>query len=156
MNCDSCAIKNLVYQYADLIDRGELRAVAALFRRGRVIGVDASGKRNELEGEESVYGMYESFTRIYPDDGTPHTKHVTTNVMVEVDDDAGTASARSYAVVFQSLDDFPIQPIIGVRYADRFARDGDGWFFTERQIESDQFGDLSRHLLQSMGEPQTP
>ena len=153
MTCDSCDIKNLVYRYADLIDRGELRALAGLFRRGCVIGVDAAGNRNAMEGEDAVYGIYKSFTRIYPDNGTPHTKHVTTNVMVEVDDAAGTASASSYAMVFQSLDDFPLQPIIGVRYADRFARDEDGWYFTERQIESDQFGDLSRHLLQTMGEP---
>ncbi len=84
MNCDSCAIKNLIYQYADLIDRGELRAVAGLFRRGTVIGVDAEGNRNTVEGSDAVYAMYKSFTRIYPDNGTPHTKHVTTNVIVEV------------------------------------------------------------------------
>jgi hypothetical protein len=73
--------------------------------------------------------------------------------MVDVAADGATATAQSYAVVFQAVDDFPLQPIIGVRYYDTFANDtlaksAGGWRFTERKIESHLFGDLSRHLLQ--------
>jgi hypothetical protein len=94
--------------------------------------------------------MYSSFTRLYQDNGSPHTKHMTTNVMVDVDEAGDTASAQAYAVVFQAVDDFPLQPIIGVRYYDKFAKSEDGWHFTERQIVSHLFGDLSRHLLQEV------
>jgi hypothetical protein len=51
-------------------------------------------------------------------------------------------------MVFQALEEFPLQPIIGVRYHDRFARTGAGWRFAERRIDTRLVGDLSRHLLQ--------
>ena len=61
-----------------------------------------------------------------------------------------SASSQAYAVVFQAVDGFPLQPIIGVRYYDKFAKSDDGWHFTERRMDSHLFGDLSRHLLQEI------
>ena len=58
--------------------------------------------------------------------GTPHTKHLVTNLVIDVDDVAGTASARSYFTVLQSLPDFPLQPIIAGRYRDDFERERQG------------------------------
>ena len=150
MPCDSCEIKNVIYRYADLIDRGNLRAVAAMFSQGKIVAVDGDGQRSEIVGEEAVYGMYTSFTRLYQDNGSPHTKHMTTNVIVDIDKTGNTASSQAYTVVFQAVDDFPLQPIIGVRYYDKFAKSEDGWHFTERQMDSHLFGDLSRHLLQDI------
>lgn len=148
MSCESCDIKNLIYRYADYLDRGELDHVASLFHAGKIIARAGNDEDVEIVGAEAVEAMYRSFTRLYEDNGTPHTKHVTTNVIVDVEEGGMCASARSYAVVFQSLEDFPLQPIIGVRYFDRFERVDGSWRFTERRIDSDQFGDLSRHLLQ--------
>jgi hypothetical protein len=150
MPCDSCEIKNVIYRYADLIDRGNLRAVAAMFSQGKIVAVDGDGQRSEIVGEEAVYGMYTSFTRLYQDNGSPHTKHMTTNVIVDIDKAGNTASSQAYTVVFQAVDDFPLQPIIGVRYYDKFAKSEDGWHFTERQMDSHLYGDLSRHLLQEI------
>lgn len=148
--CDSCAIRKLIYQYADHIDRGDLRAVAAMFSHGRVVAADSEGRENEFVGEEAVYGLMSAFTRLYPDNGTPHTKHMTTNVMVELDDDGRTAHSQAYCIVFQALADFPLQPVIGVSYQDRFEKTERGWRFTRRRMETDLLGDLSRHLLQSI------
>ena len=75
--------------------------------------------------------MYQNSTRLYPC-GTPRTKHVTTNAIIEVDDEAGTAAARSYYTVFQQLDDFPLQPIITGRYHDTFHRIDGVWWFDQR------------------------
>ena len=75
---------------------------------------------------------------------------MTTNVITEVMPGATSASASCYAVVFQSVEDFPLQPVIGVRYYDKFARSEQGWRFEERKIESHLLGDLSRHLLQPL------
>jgi hypothetical protein len=147
MECDVCAIKNLIYRYAEHMDRGELDKVAGLFAHGRVIGADGEGNESVAEGAAAVEAMYRSFARLYEDDGTPHTQHVTTNVRVELEDDGQRARAHSYAVVFQALGDFPLQPIIGVRYRDRFERADGAWRFTERRIIGRLFGDLSRHLL---------
>jgi hypothetical protein len=82
--------------------------------------------------------------RRYPD-GTPRTKHVTTNVMVEVDGD--TATARSYYTVMQQTEVLPLQPIICGRYHDTFTNQGGHWRFADRLIFSDLIGDLSQHLL---------
>jgi len=150
MQCDVCAVKNVIYQYADFIDRGELDSVAAMFSRGRILATDSDGKESAVIGAQAVGAMYRSFTRLYEDDGTPHTQHMTTNVIVELEDDGLSASARSYALVFQAVDNFPLQPIIGVRYYDRFEKERGRWGFSERRIESHLFGDLSRHLLQSI------
>jgi hypothetical protein len=148
MQCDTCAIKNVIYQYADYLDRGDLGSVAQLFAHGRILAAGSDGQESAIVGAEAVGAMYRNFTRLYEDNGTPHTKHMTTNVMVDLEEDGVGASARSYAVVFQAVDGFPLQPIIGVRYYDRFEKVGGQWRFSERRIESELFGDLSRHLLQ--------
>jgi hypothetical protein len=134
-------IENLVYAYAERIDAGDLTGVAELFRDGRVEAAPGM----VFEGVEQVRGLYDSATRLY-DDGTPRTKHVTTNVAVEVDDDAGTATARSYYTVFQQTDALPLQPIIAGRYHDTFHRVDGRWCFDTRAIFIDLTGDLSHHL----------
>jgi hypothetical protein len=93
-----------------------------------------------------VRGLYERATRLY-EDGTPRTRHVTTNVTVEVDDDAGIASARSYYTVFQQTDALPLQSIIAGHYHDTFHRVDGRWAFDTREMFVDLTGDLSHHLL---------
>ena len=79
-------------------------------------------------------------------DGSPRTKHVTTNLIVEVDEAAGTATARSYFTVLQATPALPLQPILAGRYHDRFHRSRHGWRFTERLIHLDLIGELREHL----------
>ena len=149
-SCDSCEITKLLYQYADYIDSGELESVAAMFAHARIIGVTADCGESVVEGQDSVLAMYQNFTRIYADSGTPHTLHVTTNVIVDIDESGSSASSKSYAVVFQAVDGLPLQPIIGVRYFDAFAKSDNQWRFSERKIVSTLIGDLSQHLLTPM------
>ena len=139
-------IENLLYLYAERIDAGDLTGVADLFAHGRIRpGPDASPEAS-AEGRDAVLAMYQGATRLY-EDGTPQTKHVTTNAIIEVDEDVGTAAARSYFTVFQKTEDFPLQPIIAGRYHDTFhCIDGEWWFDT-RIMLVDLLGDLSQHLL---------
>src|SRR5687768_2032693 len=108
------AITNLVYRYAELIDRGDLEGVGELFARGSV----DTGNGQLCHGKDEVRDMYDVVI-IYPD-GTPKTRHVTTNLIIDVDEDAGTGTCRSYVTVFQQTDDFPLQPVYQNRYEDRF------------------------------------
>ena len=133
-------VENLVYAYAERIDAGDLAGVAELFRHGRIEAMPGV----VFDGVDGVRGLYEQSTRLY-EDGTPRTKHVTTNVAIEVDGDAATA--RSYYTVFQQTDVLPLQPIICGRYHDAFAKQDGAWRFTDRLIFSDLVGDLSQHLL---------
>jgi 3-phenylpropionate/cinnamic acid dioxygenase small subunit len=136
-------IENLLYTYAERIDRGDLDGVADLFAHGRIHGVENGPPETVFEGRERVRSMYEMSTRLY-DDGTPKTKHVTTNAQIEVTGETG--AARSYYTVFQATPDLPLQPIITGRYADTFHRIDGVWWFDTRVMFVDQVGDLSHHL----------
>ena len=141
------AIENLLYTYAERIDRGDFDGVADLFANGRIVPMpDVS-----IDGRDAVFELYRSTTRRYDDCGTPKTHHVTTNAIIEVDDTAGTATARSYYTVFQCTDSLPFQPIIGGRYHDTFHRIDGEWWFDTRSMQIDHLGDLSQHLLIEVG-----
>jgi 3-phenylpropionate/cinnamic acid dioxygenase small subunit len=89
--------------------------------------------------------MFRDMLIVYAD-GTPRTRHVTTNIAIEVDEEAGTAVARSYFTVLQALPDLALQPIASGRYRDRFERRGGQWRFTARRATVGLVGDVSRHL----------
>jgi len=139
-------IENLLYTYALRIDAGDLEGVADLFRYGRIKPAPEAPPEATFEGRERVLEMYRAATRLY-EDGTPHTKHVTTNAIIEFDEAAGVASCRSYYTVFQQTDELPLQPIIAGRYNDSFQRIGEKWWFDTRIMFVDLMGDLSHHLL---------
>jgi hypothetical protein len=83
---------------------------------------------------------------LYPD-GTPRTKHVVTNPIIEVDEAAGTATCRSYYTVMQHTDEFPLQPIVAGRYHDRFQRVDGRWRYSFRDYSlMDMVADVSHHL----------
>ena len=138
-------IENLLYTYADRIDRGDLDGVAELFAHGRIHGQEGGGPETVFEGRDGVRNLYGMATRIY-DDGTPKTHHVTTNARIEVDEEAGTARCSSYYAVSQATDDLPLQLIITGRYHDTFHRIDGAWWFDSRTMFVDQTGDLSHHL----------
>jgi uncharacterized protein (TIGR02246 family) len=134
-------IEALVYTYAERIDAGDLAGVADLFRDGRI----KAGPGMVFEGKEQVLSLYNSATRLY--EGIPRTRHVTTNVMVEVNNDGDTATSKAYYTVFQQTDVLPLQPIIAGHYYDSFHRVSGKWCFDTREIFVDLIGDISHHLL---------
>jgi len=139
-------IENLLYTYAERIDAGDFEGIADLFAHGRILPSPDGSADVAFEGREQVLGMYEAATRRY-EDGTPRTRHVTTNAIVEADDDAGTGSARSYYTVLQQTDALALQPIICGHYHDTFRRIDGRWWFETRTMFVDLVGDLSHHLL---------
>jgi len=136
------SIENLIARYAELVDAGDFGGLGELFSEG-VFGGEGDAV---VGGQEAVEKIFRAMVRVY-EDGTPRTKHVTTNIRIDVDADAGTAESRSYVTVFQALPDMAMQPIVAGRYRDVFVcRDG-VWRFTERHFTTDLVGDVSRHLL---------
>jgi 3-phenylpropionate/cinnamic acid dioxygenase small subunit len=134
------AIEELIFAYAERIDEGDLEGLANLF----AAGVYRSDRGGEYHGAAAVLDMLRSTVILY--DGKPRTKHAITNVVVDIDDEHGTARARSYYTVFQATAELALQPVIAGRYRDQFARDGGVWHFAERFIHVDLVGDLSRHI----------
>jgi hypothetical protein len=135
---DRAEITALIHGYAELLDAGDLDGVAHLFDTADY----GSPDRGRIHGFEAVRKVYEPV--ILYDDGTPRTKHVITNVTVDLAGDGATA--RSYFTVLQAVAGLPLQPIIAGRYHDRFARTGGEWRFAERMILPDLIGDLRMHM----------
>jgi ketosteroid isomerase-like protein len=142
-------IQNLIGMYAERIDAGDFAGIGGLFAHA-VITVEGSQARTA--GARDIQAMYEQWTRRYADDGTPHTKHVTTNLIIDIDENAGTATCRSYITVFQQTPSLPLQPILQGRYHDRFERVDGTWRFAHRHMFNDRLGDLSQHLLQDISQ----
>lgn len=136
----------LLYRYAELMDVGDLEGVADLFAHGRI--ASSAGDPAEVftfEGRDAVLAMYEGTVRLH-EDGTPRTKHVTSNVIIDVDSSAGTAVARSYYTVMQQTEEVPLQVVVAGRYHDTFTRSAHSWRFDTRTIFVDLVGDVSDHL----------
>jgi 3-phenylpropionate/cinnamic acid dioxygenase small subunit len=141
------AIRNLLGRYCELMDAGDFDALAGLFAEARMS--DEHGNVFAT-GSDQIAAMWHKQTMLY--DGSPRTRHITANPIIEIDDAAGTATVRSSYIVFQGItghgeSDLPLQPIITGRYVDRFARADDGaWRWDERSYAIDHVGDLSHHL----------
>lgn len=134
---DKLAVIELLYRYAELIDAGDFDGVGELLGRGSFMGVT---------GARSIAKLFANTTRRFPEHGnTPRTRHLVQNPIVDVDGD--TAAARSTFCVIQQTDTVALQPIVVGRYADTFARDDEGWHFTERTVDIQMLGDVSDHLM---------
>lgn len=140
MSNSATEIANLLHRYAELMDAGELDSVAELFRHAKMKTVGA------LQDHAAMLEQWRVFVKIYPC-GTPRTKHVVTNPIIEVDESANTASCRSYYNVLQETEKLPLQVIAAGRYHDEFERENGKWRFTYRDYTMlDLKGDLSNHL----------
>ena len=134
------AITALIHLYAERLDGGDLEGVARLFESA-TYGAEGGPVR---EGADAVLAAIRRVLILH--DGVPRTKHVITNLTIEVDEAAGTAVARSYFTVLQATATLPLQAILAGRYHDRFRRVSGSWQFAERRIHIDLAGDTSQHV----------
>ena len=138
------AISQLIYAYAERIDAGDFAGVAEVFSDATLT---FEGFGDAVSGPEAIQSLYERTTRRY-EDGTPRTKHVMTNVMVDVSSDGSTATSRSYFTVLQAVPGaLTLQPVIAGRYRNAYACTDGAWRFTSVHIIIELVGDLAHHLL---------
>ena len=133
------AIRDLMMHYARLSDRGDYDAVGELFEHGPFRSTLGAA----LGGAELAANRKQ---RILSHDGKPGTRHLTTNVMIDVDEDAGTARARSYYTLLQATPSMPLRVVGCGRYYDRLERVDGEWRFADRLSLLDTRGDLSQHV----------
>jgi ketosteroid isomerase-like protein len=137
-------ITKLIFTYAERIDAGDFDGVAAILADATV---SFEGFGDSVAGRDAIAALYARTTRRY-EDGTPRTKHVMTNVMVDVADDGDSASSRSYFTVLQAVPgELALQPVIAGRYRHTYARADASWRVTTMHITIDLVGDLGHHLL---------
>ncbi|MNJ59612.1 hypothetical protein D3C77_553080 [compost metagenome] len=142
MTTSAVQICNLLYRYAEYLDSGQLVEAAELFRHAR-IKVQSPG----LLDHTALLGIWQQRLKVYPC-GTPRTKHVITNPIIDIDEASGTATVRSCYTVLQATDTLPLQPIAAGRYVDQFERVAGVWRFSFRDYSQlEMMGDLSGHLM---------
>jgi len=137
-------IERLIFRYAELVDAGDFEGVSHMFESATIT---SEGSDHTTSGRKEVLAMYERSTRRYPN-GTPHTRHLTTNLIIDVDDASVDAASRCYFTVLQAVPgELALQPVIAGRYHDSFTRTDGGWHFARRHMIIDLVGDLRHHLL---------
>ena len=135
------SILELMNEYCYRIDRGDLQGFADLFSQGTwLVQGDPTG------GDTGSAAVMETLKNIILYEGKPNTKHVMSNIQVEVAPDGKTATAQCYITVNQAVPpNFPLQPIFIGDYHDSFTCTDGVWHFTLRDIQPDLAGDLSHH-----------
>jgi 3-phenylpropionate/cinnamic acid dioxygenase small subunit len=133
------AIESLIAAYAELVDDGDFEGVGRLLADATL-----SGGAGSVSGRDAIEKMLRQNVIVY-EDGTPRTKHLIINIAIEVDEESGIATSRSYFTALQALPDLGLQPIVSGRYHDRFERREGRWRFLERRVRTD-LGGVSRHL----------
>ena len=73
------AIQNLIATYAELVDDGDFAGVGILLANATF-----TGGAGTVSGRVDIEKMLRDSLIVY-DDGTPRTRHVTTNIVIEVD-----------------------------------------------------------------------
>jgi 3-phenylpropionate/cinnamic acid dioxygenase small subunit len=135
-------IRELLYRCSELVDEGDYAGSAALFAHATLT---AAGTELRLRGSSEVETAQRRLMRDY--DGSPRTKHLTTNVVVDVRLDESRASSRSSFVVLQAVPgSFELAPIMAGRYHDDFERVDGTWRFASRHTIPELVGDVRQHL----------
>jgi 3-phenylpropionate/cinnamic acid dioxygenase small subunit len=138
---DRDEIGALVQRYGELLDAGDVDGVVAMFEHATWRSA-ATGA--VLRTPEEIRAVYDN---IVMHDGTPRTRHLMTNVVIDLEDGADDATGRSTYTVLQSVQPGdPIQIVVVGRYEDTYHRGPDGWHLTDRLFLVDLQADTSRHF----------
>jgi hypothetical protein len=129
-------ITAIVHSYAELLDGGDVEGVVAMFSRATWRSA-ATG--TVLRTPEELRAVYSA---LVPADGPIRTRHLMHNLVIELDDAADHAAdhaaARcSYTVLEGGEPGAPVRILLVGRYEDRYQRDADGWYLTDRVFHVD-------------------
>jgi 3-phenylpropionate/cinnamic acid dioxygenase small subunit len=136
-------ISNLLFQYAEYIDDGQLELAADMFSHAQI---KISSQKDQFIGKDEILALWKKIIILYPC-GTPRTKHVITNPIIQIDELSGLAKVKSYFNVFQPDQNQVIRLILSGRYYDEFQLQNEKWVWSHRDYTHIDFaGDLSLHL----------
>lgn len=135
------AITNELHRIAEAMDAADYETLRSLLAHASLI--DGKSGREFSRGGEAAVEHFASIVLTHSD-GTWRTRHVTTNAIIEFDDEG--ASCRSVYTVFQQTHRLRLQPILSGRYHDRFSTISGAWRLVERRYFVDLVGDLDEHL----------
>jgi hypothetical protein len=143
MRSASEQISRLIFLCDQRNDDGDFDGVGELFAHGS-IGVEGMGDE-VASGAAAIAAQFRNATRVY-ETGGARTHHLSTNLIIDVDEEAGTATCQSHYVMYQQTDELPLQPINAGRNFDEFARIDGEWRWTKRYIRVLLVGNMEHHL----------
>ncbi len=125
-------ITERVLAYGTFVAQGDLEGIADLFVHGAVSG---DAHPDPAVGRAAVLELYRATLAA---DGTDRRLRVTTtNLKIDIDDDAGTATCMSTFTVRAPGSTDADAPLFLGRYADAFALIDGRWEFTRRHVHLD-------------------
>jgi hypothetical protein len=137
-------IARLIYTYCHRLDGADLAGAAALFEKARwqlSPDVICQGADEHLAALQVI--------RVYGD--RLGTRHVVSNLIIDIAEDGATAHSISYVDSIQVTAEFPLQVIFQGRYLDSFVFEDGGWRFEGRVVDADGVGDMSAHHKPAAG-----
>lgn len=137
---DLIEIDRLLTEYCFAIDTGRLEDCAALFEHAEFSFEGFA----TVHGKAGVMGILSGI--ILHEDGTPRTRHILSNVRIDVADDGTSAKGQSYVTTLQQAGDQPLQAVFTGHYFDKFKKIDNKWAFVKRGVFGPHFGDMSRHM----------
>ena len=138
-------IEQKIYRMGYALERGDFALVGELLRHA-TFGADRIGRR-VMQGSEAIRKQYERTNITWPDQGRA-TREIYTNVLVDVDLDAGTARSTTAYTVAQQIPEpgARFELLVAGRYEDEWALLEDDWHWTDRYIVVQFRNDLDRHM----------
>ncbi len=96
---------------------------------------------------EAIAALFAATTRRFPEHGNrTRTRHLVLNPIVEIEGATAAVPDRRSASCSRPTP-WRWRPSWSAAMRDAFARDGQGWHFTERKVDVEMIGDVSDHLL---------
>lgn len=136
-------IEQQIYRMGYLLEDGAFDEVGAMLAHA-TFGADKIGRR-VFQGAEEITAQYRRTNIVYPEGGR-RTKEVYSNVVVDIDLDAGTGSSVTSFTVAQQVPGGPFELLVAGRYEDEWRRDGSSWIWTDRYVVAQYHNDLNRHM----------
>src|SRR5690625_8018819 len=104
---DLLEIQQLLYRYCYHLDRGDLQQMAMLFAEARLITPGGGTVEND---PAAIVALYQEYTRIYDDNGTPKTRHIVANTINDLDEDRHSSSSNYPILLCTAHRTIPYRP----------------------------------------------
>ena len=111
-------VQEFIHRYASMVDTGNFDGLGDLFRHGRIRTRDERGIESQWVGRDAIRNVFAQTVRTW--DGIPRTKHLVSNLSVNVDANGPRAVCRSYYTVLHEAPGTPVHIVICGRYEDTF------------------------------------
>jgi hypothetical protein len=136
-------IEQQIYRMGYLLEAADFDGVGELLAHA-TFGADKIG-RKVFSGKNEITAQYARTNIVYPEGGR-RTKEIYTNVLVDLDLDAGTASSITSFTVAQQVPGGRFELLVAGRYEDEWRRVDGRWRWFDRYVVAQYHNDLDGHM----------